>query len=92
MLQHAVAAPWTTPPNEFVAAYGMFTAAEFALIARRHMHAYGTTEALATAAAAVRNNGHVNPEAVYHGRGPYTRQDILARRWWPIPSTCSTAS
>jgi acetyl-CoA acetyltransferase len=35
-------APWTRPTNEFVAAYGMYTAVEFALIARRHMHVYGT--------------------------------------------------
>jgi acetyl-CoA acetyltransferase len=36
-------APWTRPAHEFVVSYGMFTAAEFALIARRHMHLYGTT-------------------------------------------------
>jgi len=74
-------APWTRPNNEFVAPYGMFTAAEFALIARRHMHLYGTTsEQLATVAATVRNNGHANPEAVYYGRGPFTPQDILDSR------------
>jgi acetyl-CoA acetyltransferase len=74
-------APWTRPANEFVVAFGMFTAAEFALIARRHMHVYGTKpEALATVAATIRNNGHVNPEAVYHGRGPFTPQDILDSR------------
>jgi acetyl-CoA acetyltransferase len=74
-------APWTRPSNEFVVSYGMFTAAEFALVARRHMHLYGTTpEALATVAATIRNNGHVHPEAVYHGRGPYSPQDILDSR------------
>jgi acetyl-CoA acetyltransferase len=74
-------APWTRPANEFVVGFGMFTAAEFALIARRHMHLYGTKpEALATVAATVRNNGHVNPDAVYHGRGPFTPQDILDSR------------
>ena len=79
LLQHAVAAPWTTPPNELVAGFGLFTAAEFALMARRHMITYGTTEQqLATAAAVVRNNGHVNPEAIYYGRGPFTPEDILA--------------
>ena len=30
------------------------------------------TEQLATVAATIRNNGHVNPEAVYYGRGPFT--------------------
>ncbi|MFA5886091.1 MAG: thiolase family protein, partial [Acidimicrobiia bacterium] len=74
-------APWTRPNNEFVAPYGMFTAAEFALIARRHMHLHGTTpEQLATVAATVRNNGHANPEAVYFGRGPFTPDDVLASR------------
>jgi acetyl-CoA acetyltransferase len=48
-------------------------------MARRHMVTYGTTELqLATAAAVVRTNGHHNPEAVYHGRGPFSPQDILA--------------
>ena len=74
-------APWTRPSHEFVAPFGMFTAAEFALIARRHMHKYGTPpEALATVAATIRNNGHVNPEACYFGRGPFTVDDILASR------------
>jgi acetyl-CoA acetyltransferase len=74
-------APWTRPANEMVVGYGMFTAAEFALMARRHMVTYGTTPfQLASAAATVRNNGHVNPEAVYHGRGPFTPEDILASR------------
>jgi acetyl-CoA acetyltransferase len=74
-------APWTRPSNEFVAPFGMYTAAEFALIARRHMHLYGTTpHALATVAATIRNNGHVNPKAIYCGRGPFTPDDILASR------------
>lgn len=74
-------APWTRPANEFVVSYGMFTAAEFALIARRHMHMYGTKpEALATVASTIRNNGHINPEAVYYNRGPFTPQDILDSR------------
>ena len=64
-------APWTRPANELVVGYGLFTAAEFALMARRHMITYGTTpEQLATAAATIRNNGHDNPDAVYCGRGP----------------------
>lgn len=77
----AATAPWTRPENEFVAPFGLFTAAEFALIARRHMAVYGTTpEQLATAAAIIRNNGHLNPEAVYYGRGPFKPEDILASR------------
>jgi acetyl-CoA acetyltransferase len=79
--ERASTAPWTRPSHEFVVSYGMFTAAEFALVARRHMHLYGTPpEALATVAATIRNNGHVHPDAVYHGRGPYSPQDILDSR------------
>ena len=74
-------APWTRPANELVVGFGLFTAAEFALMARRHMLQYGTTrEQLALAAATIRNNGHVNPEAVYYGRGPFTAADILESR------------
>src|SRR5205823_7987069 len=74
-------APWTRPANEFVVGYGLFTAAEFALMARRRMVMHGTTpEQMATVAATIRNNGHVNPDAVYHGRGPFTVGDILESR------------
>jgi len=77
----ASTAPWTRPENEFVASWGLFTAAEFALVARRHMITYGTTpEQLALVAATIRNNGHYNPEAVYSGRGPFKPADILASR------------
>ncbi|MBY8856799.1 thiolase family protein [Nocardia sp. CA2R105] len=79
--EHDSTAPWTRPENEYVAPFGLFTAAEFALIARRHMIEYGTTpEQLAAVAATIRNNGHRNPEAVYYGRGPFEPEDILASR------------
>jgi acetyl-CoA acetyltransferase len=66
---HASTVSWTRPPNEFVECWGLYTAAEFALIAQRHMHVYGTTpEALAEVAAAIRMNGARNPEAVFYGR------------------------
>lgn len=78
---HESTAPWTRPENEFVAPWGMFTAAEFALIVRRHMHVYGTTrEQLSMVAATIRNNGSQNPDAVYYGRGPFTADDITASR------------
>lgn len=74
-------APWTRPSNEFVVSAGMFTAVEFAFMARRHMEMYGTKpEHLARVSATIRNNGHVNPEAVYYGRGPFEPEDILASR------------
>jgi len=78
---HEATAPWTRPENEFVAPWGMFTTAEFALIAWRHMHVYGTTrEQLSIVAATIRNNGSRNPEAVYYRRGPFTPGDITASR------------
>jgi acetyl-CoA acetyltransferase len=79
--QREATAPWTRPSNEFVEPFGLYTAAEFALIARRHMDRYGTSpEQLAEVAATIRNNGHVNPDAVYHGKGPFTPADVLASR------------
>ena len=95
-VDRAAAAPWTRPANELVVGYGLFTAAEFALMARRHMLTYGTTsEQLATVAATIRNNGHVNPEAVYHGRGPFSPRDILESRMIADPFhllDCATTS
>src|SRR5690606_1938337 len=89
-------APWTRPANEWVASFGLITAAEFALIARRHMAMYGTTpEQMAVVAATIRNNGHVNPEAVYYGRGPFTAEDVLASRMIADPFRlldCATTS
>ncbi len=74
----ASVAPWVRPANEFVVSHGLITPAEFAFMARRHMIEHGTTaEQMATVAATIRNNGHTNPEAVYHGRGPFTVADIL---------------
>jgi acetyl-CoA acetyltransferase len=79
LVDDGATAPWTRPTNELVASYGLFTTAEFALMARRHMITHGTTsEQLATVAATIRNNGHAHPGAVYSGRGPFTAADILA--------------
>ncbi len=93
---HEATAPWTRPENEFVAPWGMFTAAEFALIARRHMHVYGTTrEQLSIVAATIRNNGARNPEAVYYQRGPFGPDDITASRLIADPFhllDCATTS
>jgi acetyl-CoA acetyltransferase len=94
--ERASTAPWTRPNNQFVATWGLFTAAEFALIARRHMEVYGTTpEQLATVASTIRNNGHVNPDAVYYNRGPFTVEDILNSRMIADPFhllDCSTTA
>jgi acetyl-CoA acetyltransferase len=79
---HESTSPWTRPTNEFVACWGLYTAAEFALIARRHMHLYGTKpEALAEVAATIRTHGAKNPDAVYHQPGKIvTAADVLASR------------
>jgi acetyl-CoA acetyltransferase len=81
-------ASWTRPDFQFSEWTGAYTAAHFALVARRHMHEYGTTpEQLARASATIRNYGHINPDAVMHGRGPYTPADILASRMICDPLT-----
>jgi acetyl-CoA acetyltransferase len=94
--ERSATAPWTRPANELVVGYGLFTAAEFALMARRHMETFGTTPMdLARVAAVIRNNGHANPEAVYSGRGPFTPEDILASRMVADPFhllDCATTS
>ncbi|NQX87574.1 MAG: thiolase family protein [Halioglobus sp.] len=73
-------APWTRPTNEFVECWGLFTPAEFALMARRHMHLYGTTEEqFAEIAATIRNNGARHPAACHYGKF-VTPQDVLNSR------------
>lgn len=75
--ERASTAPWTRPGNEFVECWGLYTAAEFALIARRHMHLYGTRpEHLAEVASAIRTHGGMNSRAVYSGRA-VTPRDVL---------------
>ncbi|MCY4616830.1 MAG: thiolase family protein [Chloroflexi bacterium] len=75
--ERASTAPWTRPSNEFVECWGLYTAAEFALIAQRHMHLYGTKpEHLAEVASAVRTHGGMNPDAVYSNR-VITPEDVL---------------
>ncbi len=73
-------APWTRPGNEFVECWGLFTPAEFALMARRHMHLYGTTENhFAEVAATIRNHGAQHPEACHYGKF-VTPADVLISR------------
>ncbi len=76
----AATVSWTRPENEFVECWGLYTAAEFALMAQRHMHLYGTKrEALSEVASAIRSNGAVHPEAVMYGR-TCTPADVEASR------------
>jgi acetyl-CoA acetyltransferase len=87
---------YTRPTFEFTEFTGSMTPAQFALIARRHMHEFGTTrEQLAYTAATIRNNGHKNPKAVMVGRGPYTVERVLAAPMVADPFTrlmCSIAN
>lgn len=72
-------ASYTRPGNEFVEPFGAFTAAHFALVAQRHLARFPhARRGAAGIAAAIRNTGSANPEAVMHGRGPYTADDVLA--------------
>ncbi len=77
---HSSTVSWTRPENEFVECWGLYTAAEFALMAQRHMHLYGTKrEALSEVASAIRSNGARNPDAVMYGR-TCTPADVEASR------------
>jgi len=77
---HSSTVSWTRPENEFVECWGLYTAAEFALMAQRHMHLYGTKrEALSEVASAIRTNGARNPQAVMYGR-TCTPADVEASR------------
>jgi acetyl-CoA acetyltransferase len=79
-VDHVATAPWTRPSHEFTECFGLFTAAEFALIARRHMHEYGTRpEDLAEVSATIRNHGALNPAALMYGKR-VTPAEVLASR------------
>ncbi|GEL21576.1 hypothetical protein PSU4_05300 [Pseudonocardia sulfidoxydans NBRC 16205] len=72
-------AAYTQPGNEFVAPFGAFTSAHFALVAQRHLARHPhARQGMAEIAATIRNVGSANPEAVMAGRGPYTADDVLA--------------
>jgi acetyl-CoA acetyltransferase len=73
-------------PLEFTDVWGAYVVAQFALVAARHMHEFGTTSRqLAEVAATIRTNGTTNPEAMMYGRGPYTADDVLASRLVATP-------
>jgi acetyl-CoA acetyltransferase len=67
------------PIREFDVPYGASGANQaYALIARRHMHEFGTTEEqLAAVAVAERTNAQLNPNAVFFGK-PISIDDVLA--------------
>ncbi len=84
--QSGATAPWTRPAHEFVECFGLYTAAEFALCAQRHMAIYGTPqESLAQVAATIRSNGHYHPKAQFYNKGLVTADDVLQSRMVASP-------
>ncbi|MCL0043945.1 thiolase domain-containing protein [Dehalococcoidia bacterium] len=66
-------------PSSFEEPYGLTTVGLYAMIARRHMHKFGTTSAqLAEISVAMRKHASVNPYALY--RDAITVQDVLNSR------------
>ncbi|MFN0148384.1 MAG: thiolase family protein, partial [Dehalococcoidia bacterium] len=70
---------------------------QFGLVARRYVHEVGpkAIDAMGEIAATIRNYGHINPDAVYFGRGPFTADEVLASRYVADPLTllmCSSVT
>lgn len=77
VLQKSDLAAYTRPENEFVATWGLFTAAHFAMIAQVYFNRYSPDRyRLSEVAATIRNAGNVNPRAVMYDRGPYEPGDV----------------
>jgi acetyl-CoA acetyltransferase len=67
----------TRGPAQFTAPFGHPVGSHYAMVARRHMHEFGTTIAqLAEVAVSTRYNAAFNPEAFY--RDPITIDDVIA--------------
>jgi acetyl-CoA acetyltransferase len=89
----SAAASYTRPQFEFTEWTGSMTPAQFALVARRHMHEHGSTrEQFARIAAEIRNHGNINPEAVMFQKGDWTPEKILAARTVADPFTLPMCS
>ena len=73
-------------PVQFDVPYGHTLISKYAMVARRHMHEFGTTiEQLAEIAVAARHNAKDNPEAYY--REPITVDDVLSSEMVADPFT-----
>jgi acetyl-CoA acetyltransferase len=69
----------TPGASQYEAPYGNSLVGAYAMVARRHMHEFGTTsEQLAEIAVGVREYAGLNPLALY--RDPITVEDVLASR------------
>jgi acetyl-CoA acetyltransferase len=81
-------ATYTRPTYEFTEWTGSMTPAQYAMMARRHMHEYGTTlEQMAQVAANSHYNASLNPQAVRFGETLMTAERILAARMIAEPFT-----
>ena len=66
-------------PLQYESPYGNVLVGAYAMVARRHMHEFGTTsEQLAEIAVAVRSHAQLNPNARY--RDPLTVDDVVNSR------------
>jgi acetyl-CoA acetyltransferase len=66
-------------PIQFEVPYGNTLVGAYAMVARRHMHEFGTTsEQLAEIAVGVREHAALNPQAMY--RDPITVDDVVNSR------------
>jgi acetyl-CoA acetyltransferase len=75
----------TRGPIQFDVPFGHAVGARYAMVARRHMHEFGTTlEQLAEVAVSSRYNASLNPEAYY--RDLITIDDVLSSQmvWDPL--------
>ena len=67
--------------DQWESPFGMPGVASYGMIARRHMHEYGTTSAqLAQVAVIARKHAVLNPAAVMGSRGSITVEDVLNSR------------
>jgi acetyl-CoA acetyltransferase len=73
-------------PVQFEVPYGPTLISKYAMVARRHMHEFGTTiEQLAEIAVSTRYNASLNPDAYY--RDPITIDDVNGSRMIADPLT-----
>jgi acetyl-CoA acetyltransferase len=76
----------TRGPTQFDAPYGHTLISRYAMVARRHMHEFGTTiEQLAEIAVSARHNASLNPDAYY--RDPITVDDVQSSAMIADPFT-----
>lgn len=73
-------------PTQFDAPFGHTLISKYAMVARRHMHEYGTKiEQLAEISVSTRHNASLNPDAYY--RDPITIDDVQSGRMIADPFT-----